>query len=74
MARLLLETCIIIVASPAYLKKHGLPAMPVDIADHTCIHFRDSQTRRPFDWKFRKDRKVVPVTTHGPRLVSDAET
>ena len=73
-ARLLLETRIITVASPAYLKKRGLPTAPADIAGHTCIQFRDSQTRRPFDWEFRKGRKVVPVTTRGPLLVTDAGT
>ncbi len=73
-ARQLLETRIITVASPAYLKKHGHPSTPADIASHTCIQFRDSQTRRPFDWEFHKGRKVVPVTTHGPLLVSDAGT
>ncbi|MBB6242484.1 LysR family transcriptional regulator [Rhodanobacter sp. MP1X3] len=73
-ARQLLETRIITVASPAYLKKHGHPCTPADIASHTCIQFRDSQTRRPFDWEFHKGRKVVPVTTHGPLLVSDAGT
>lgn len=73
-ARQLLETRIITVASPAYLKKHGHPSTPADIASHTCIQFRDSQTRRPFDWEFHKGRKIVPVTTHGPLLVSDAGT
>ena len=73
-ARLLLETRIITVASPAYLKKRGLPTAPADIAGHTCIQFRDSQTRRPFDWEFRKGRKVIPVATRGPLLVTDAGT
>ena len=73
-ARLLLETRIITVASPAYLKKHGHPRTPTEIASHTCIQFRDSQTRRPFDWEFRKGRKAVPVTTRGPLLVTDAGT
>jgi DNA-binding transcriptional LysR family regulator len=73
-ARLLLETRIITVASPAYLKKHGHPRTPAEIASHTCIQFRDSQTRRAFDWEFCKGRKVVPVTTHGPLLVTDAGT
>lgn len=73
-ARLLLETRIVTVASPAYLKKHGHPGTPADIARHTCIQFRDSQTRRPFDWEFRKGRRVVQATTHGPLLVTDAGT
>jgi DNA-binding transcriptional LysR family regulator len=73
-ARRLLETQIVTVASPAYLKKHGHPRLPADVAKHTCIQFRDSQTRRPFDWEFRKGRKVVPVITHGPLQVTDAGT
>lgn len=73
-ARRLLETRILTVASPAYLKKHGHPRTPADIASHACIQFRDSQTRRAFDWEFHKGRKVVPITTQGPLLVTDAGT
>ncbi len=73
-ARQLLDARIITVASPGYLKKHGHPTTPADIAGHTCIQFRNALTRRPFDWEFRKGRKVVHVATHGPLLVTDAGT
>lgn len=73
-ARLLLETRIVTVASPAYLKRHGQPATPAEVVEHQCIQFRDSLTRRAFDWEFRKGRKVIPVAVRGPLLVTDAGT
>ncbi len=73
-ARLLLETSILTVASPAYLARHGRPARPADLAAHSCIQFRDPATGRPFEWEFRRDGAVLPVATTGALLVTDAGT
>lgn len=73
-ARLLLETSILTVASPAYLARHGRPATPADLAAHSCIQFRDPATGRPFEWEFRRDGAVLPVATTGALLVTDAGT
>jgi DNA-binding transcriptional LysR family regulator len=73
-ARKLLETRVLTVASPGYLKKHGRPAHPSDIAGHHCIQFFDPATRRPFEWEFRSGRKVLPVASSGRLHVSDVGT
>jgi DNA-binding transcriptional LysR family regulator len=70
--RKLLETRVLTVAAPAYLAAHGRPATPKDLANHRCIQFRDPVTRRPFDWEFHREGKVVPVETTGPLLVTDS--
>src|SRR5277367_5239801 len=49
-ARKLLETRVVTVASRAYLERRGTPKSPRDIADHECILFRDPRTGRPFEW------------------------
>ncbi|MBN8902457.1 MAG: LysR family transcriptional regulator, partial [Rhodospirillales bacterium] len=48
-ARKLLETRILTVASPAYLARAGRPAHPSDLAGHQCIDYRDPLSGRPFE-------------------------
>jgi DNA-binding transcriptional LysR family regulator len=73
-ARLLLETRILTVASPAYLKQRGQPRRPEDLIHHQCLQFRDSQTGHPFEWEFQRGRTVVPITTSGQILLTDVNT
>ncbi len=73
-ARLLLETRIITVASPAYLERHGRPVVPDDLTNHACIQFRDPLTGQPFEWELQRGRKVVPVRAEGPLTVTDVGT
>jgi DNA-binding transcriptional LysR family regulator len=75
-ARKLLDTRILTVASPAYLKRHGRPATPGDLAKdgHVCIQFRDAETGRPFEWEFHRGRKILPVATHGSLTVNHVDT
>ncbi len=70
-ARKLLETRILTVASPVYLAAHGRPEHPKDIAQHACIDFYDVANARPFEWEFRRGREVLPVTPTARLMVSD---
>jgi transcriptional regulator with XRE-family HTH domain len=62
-ARRLLDTRVLTVASPGYLKKHGHPTDPQQLVAerHLMIDFRDPETGRPFEWVFRKGRKEIKV-------------
>jgi DNA-binding transcriptional LysR family regulator len=75
-ARKLLETRILTVAAPSYLKKHGRPLAPADLEKglHTCIQFRDPETSRPFPWEFHRGRKKIVMTTPGQLTVNEAGT
>lgn len=75
-ARKLLETRILTLASPAYLKRHGRPKVPADLESpaHTCIQFRDPETGRPFDWEFHRGKKKLIVATAGRLTLSDVGT
>jgi DNA-binding transcriptional LysR family regulator len=73
-ARLLLKTRILTVASPGYLKRHGTPKAPADLASHACIQFRDPLTGRPFRWEFHRKRKVIKVDVCGPFVMTDVAT
>jgi DNA-binding transcriptional LysR family regulator len=75
-ARKLLDTHILTVAAPSYLKKHGKPANPGELEDgrHTCIKFRDPLTGYPFNWEFRRGRKKLALTPPGRLTVNDVGT
>ncbi len=73
-ARKLVETRVLTVAAPSYLKKHGRPKHPHDLLQHTCIHYRDPVTGQPYEWEFRQGRKVLPVEPPGRLIVSDTAT
>jgi DNA-binding transcriptional LysR family regulator len=73
-ARKLLETRIVTVAAPAYLKRYGRPQTPQELAAHICIEFRDSETGRPFPWEFHRGRKKISVATHGRLILNEAGT
>jgi DNA-binding transcriptional LysR family regulator len=69
MARKLLETRMVTVASPAYLEAHGRPAAPSDLVNHSCIQVRDSLTGQPIqEWQFRRQGKVVQIRAMFPDL------
>jgi DNA-binding transcriptional LysR family regulator len=70
-ARKLLDTRILTVAAPSYLKRHGRPLQPQDLNGHRCIQFRDPETGRPFDWEFHRGSERQVVDTRGQLLVND---
>ncbi|WP_109124463.1 LysR family transcriptional regulator [Dyella sp. C11] len=75
-ARKLLDTRILTVASPAYLRRHGRPANPQELEgdQHICIEFRDPATGRTFPWEFHRKRKRLSVKTSGRLVVNDGGT
>ncbi|AMO93109.1 bacterial regulatory helix-turn-helix, lysR family protein [Collimonas fungivorans] len=72
--RKLLETPVVTVAAPAYIKKHGRPETPADLASHECIQMRSAMTGLPLDWEYRSGRKIIPAKTSGRLLVTEAGT
>lgn len=54
-----------VVAAPAYLEKHGLPAAPQDLVEHQCINLRLPSSGGLYVWAFRKKGKDLKVRTDG---------
>lgn len=75
-ARKLLDTRIVTVASPSYLKRRGRPLDPTDLGDaaHECIHFTDPNTGHPWAWEFHRKRRKLEVPVHGRLTVNDVGT
>jgi DNA-binding transcriptional LysR family regulator len=61
----------IAVASPAYLARHGAPATPHDLVDHTCIRWRWPGTSVPYHWEFWQDGDWFEVAVDGPLIVNN---
>jgi DNA-binding transcriptional LysR family regulator len=75
-ARKLLDTRVITVASPVYLKRAGRPNHPseLDGGNHRLIDFRDPETGRAYEWAFRQGRKEMEISSNAQLLVSDVAT
>lgn len=63
-AKRLTESDILLVASPDYLKRHGAPQQPADLAQHNCLTYTLAQ--KPNEFQFRADDGTTHVATvHG---------
>ena len=59
------------VASPAYIDAHGLPASLVDIATHRCIGYRQPSTGGTYAWDLRSGGRDIALAVSGPVRVTD---
>jgi DNA-binding transcriptional LysR family regulator len=73
-ARKLIETRVLTVASPSYIKAHGKPRHPKEIEERDCIDFYDAANARPYDWEMRRKKVVLPLRVKARLLVSDSGT
>lgn len=53
------------VATPAYWAKHGFPAHPSELANHTCLCYRNPYGKLLDVWRFQKDKEAVDVAVKG---------
>jgi DNA-binding transcriptional LysR family regulator len=68
-ARPLMKIGSTICASEIYLKKHGHPIVPKDLANHSClVHLSNNH------WQLIKDNKVEEVKVSGPLISNDVTT
>ena len=74
-AKRLLETRTLTVATPAYIRRHGMPKTPAELKDHDCILMRNTLTGETLtDWSYRKGQRLETVTISGRLLVSEVGT
>jgi DNA-binding transcriptional LysR family regulator len=72
-ARKLLDTAVVTVASPLYIARRGRPAEPQELSGgaHSCLEFRNPETGKPYAWEFHRKRKKLVVETNGRLTVND---
>jgi DNA-binding transcriptional LysR family regulator len=63
-ARPITPARMVVCASPAYLKKHGQPRTPADLAAHNCLTYT-STTVAPRVWPFRRRGRETTVRVGG---------
>jgi len=73
-ARRIGEFHTIVCASPAYLKRHGVPKHPQELedGDHTVVNFFSHRTGRVFPFSFRKDDEHIEVQGRHRLSVNDS--
>lgn len=49
----------VVCASPKYLRAHGTPRIPADVAQHSCVRFTGVAADR--EWRFREGRRSLAV-------------
>jgi DNA-binding transcriptional LysR family regulator len=59
------------VASPGYLRKRGLPALPGDLLRHLCIRHRQISSGQIADWRFITPGGDVTVDVGGSLVLND---
>lgn len=59
-----------VVASPAYLEKHGTPAHPLELLEHNCIHYRFQSSGLLAPWAFSGPDGEYPVEVRGSLIAN----
>lgn len=62
----------VIVASPAYVGRHGRARSVADLANHNCIGYRLVRSGALYRWDLTEDGKDVVVETKGTVIVTDS--
>ena len=70
-ARRIVEGRRVVVATPAYLQRHGTPITPADLSDHQAIIY--SGDPKWASWTFRKATETVSVKLQGRLKVTAGE-
>lgn len=71
-ARRLGETGRVVLASPEYLAKAGVPKTPADLAHHNCLDF--SFRRLEPGWPFRENEQDYMLAVSGNVIANNGET
>ncbi|HET9952960.1 MAG TPA: LysR substrate-binding domain-containing protein, partial [Polyangiaceae bacterium] len=62
----------VVVGSPEYLEKRGVPKKPSDLHRHDCLEYRSPNTGRLYRWELERGHKRYRVAVRG-KLVSNDE-
>ncbi|MBB3592060.1 DNA-binding transcriptional LysR family regulator [Rhizobium sp. BK529] len=65
------EMRLIVVASPDYVARHGMPGTPRDLRDHPCIVSRWPTDGSLYHWEFERGDEKLEVSVSGPLSTTD---
>ncbi|CDI11849.1 LysR family transcriptional regulator [Agrobacterium pusense] len=55
----------IVIGSPSYIERHGIPATPQELTSHQCINLRLPTHGGTYAWDFEKDGEELRVRVDG---------
>lgn len=61
----------VVVGSPDYFDRHGMPSLPTDLPNHRCIRVR-LPNGALFRWRFEKDGEPLLIDVDGPITLDEA--
>jgi DNA-binding transcriptional LysR family regulator len=64
----------VVVASPAYIGRHGRPTTLGELSNHNCIGYRLVRSGGLYQWEFVEDGRDVAVTVGGRAIVTEAHS
>ncbi|NRP87066.1 HTH-type transcriptional regulator PgrR [Ensifer adhaerens] len=64
----------VVVASPAYISRHGRPTTLGELSNHNCIGYRLIRSGGLYQWEFVEDGRDVAVTVGGQAIVTEAHS
>lgn len=62
----------VVVGTPGYLRRMGVPEVPSALLQHRCICIR-LPSGAPYPWHFEKDGKTVKINVTGPITLDEPE-
>ena len=62
-----------VVASPAYLARHGAPKHPRDLAGHRCVQVRSASSGEIYRWEFVQGKRPQAMSVSGDIIVDTTE-
>lgn len=64
----------VVVASPAYIGRHGRPTTLGELSNHNCIGYRLIRSGGLYQWEFVEDGRDVAVTVGGQAIVTETHS
>jgi DNA-binding transcriptional LysR family regulator len=60
----------LVVASPSYLQRFGVPSNPSELSKHCCIGWRPAPNVAPYRWEFEENGREFDVSVN-PRITTN---
>lgn len=63
---------LVVVGSPSYFARHGVPQHPRDLTRHQCLNWHPGPAAAPYRWEFTEDGRDFSVAVPARVLSTDA--
>lgn len=64
----------VVIGSPEYFARRGVPKCIEDLANHACLNYRHASHGDIFRWSFRQGERRIEMAVNGPLVTDDAHT